>query len=197
MIKAVIFDAGGVIITSSDSYAFLAKKVGVSKARMDEVRVKYMRPAQCGELSTDEFLTKLSEEFKVTKEKLRKLFEEGSKLMSVDNEVVKIVDKLNENGYRLAMITNTIEFYSKFEKETEVYRNFSPMVASYQVGVRKPDPKIYEMVLKKLNLKGEECVFIDDHEEHLVPAAKLGMKTILFKNAAQLKRELKKLDVKV
>jgi putative hydrolase of the HAD superfamily len=197
VIKAIIFDAGGVIITSSDSYAFLAKKIGVSKARMDEVRVKYMRPAQCGELSTDEFLTKLSEEFKVTKEKLRKLFEEGSKLMSVDNEVVKIVDKLNENGYRLAMITNTIEFYSKFEKETEVYRRFSPMVASYQVGVRKPDSKIYELVLKKLNLKGEECVFIDDHEEHLVPAAKLGMKTILFKNAAQLKQELKKLNIKL
>jgi putative hydrolase of the HAD superfamily len=197
MIKAVIFDAGGVIITSSDAYGFLAKKLGISDARMLEARKKYVWPAQRGELSTDEFLTKFSDELKVDKEKIKKLFEEGSSLLSVNAEVLKIVDALKKGGYALAMITNTVKFYSNFMKEQDVYRKFSPMIASYEVGLRKPDPKIYKIALEKLKLKGEDCVFIDDKEEHLAPAAKLGMKTILFKNAEQLKADLQKLGVKI
>jgi HAD superfamily hydrolase (TIGR01509 family) len=48
-------------------------------------------------------------------------------------------------------------------------------------------------VTEKLNIKPEECVFIDDHEENLVPARQLGMHTILFQSITQMKRDLEKL----
>ena len=44
----------------------------------------------------------------------------------------------------------------------------------------KPDPKIYKTLLRRYNLKAEECVFIDDTEENVVSAQKIGLKGIVF-----------------
>jgi len=197
MIKAVIFDAGGVILASDKAYAFLARKVGIGYSELMTLRKKYVRPAQRGEMSTKEFLSKFSADLKVSKEKLRRLFEEGAKLMTVDAKVLKIADSLQKHGYVTAMITNTTEIYRKFIQENKVYKKFSPLIVSYEVGTRKPEEKIYKIALKKLKINAKECVFIDDREYHFAPAKKLGMKAILFMNAKQLKADLQKLGVKV
>jgi len=197
MIKAIIFAAGGVIMTSDKAYEFLARKAGISDSKLIEIRKKYVRPAQRGEMSTEEFLDGFSSELKINKEKLRKLFEEGSKLMTVDTAVLKIADSLQKHGYVTALVANTTEMYRGFSKETEVYKKFSLLIVSYEVGVRKPEEKMYKIALEKVKVDAKECIFIDSRKYHLAPAAKLGMKTILFKNAEQLKADLQKLGVKI
>ena len=77
-----------------------------------------------------------------------------------------------------------------------VYAKFSPVLLSNEVGLIKPEEEMYQKMLELLNLKANECVFIDDREEHLAPAIQLGMKPILFKDSQQLKKELKELSVK-
>ena len=61
---------------------------------------------------------------------------------------------------------------------------------SYKVGFLKPDRGIYEKTLKDLGTSPSETIFIDDRAEHLVPAQEIGLKTILFKDAEQLKQKL-------
>ena len=77
----------------------------------------------------------------------------------------------------------------------KLYKRFGVVVVSCDVGLRKPDPKIYKLVLKKLKLKPNQTVFVDNQEWNLKPARKLGMKTILFKNNKQLFRDLNKIGV--
>ena len=58
---------------------------------------------------------------------------------------------------------------------------------------KEPSKKIYLEVLKKLKVKGDECVFIDNEERNIKTAKSLGMKTILFKSMRQLRKELREL----
>ena len=67
---------------------------------------------------------------------------------------------------------------------------FTGGVYSYEVGVRKPDPGIYEAALKKAGVSPREAVFIDDQQWALVGAMVLGMTTILFTNSSNLREDL-------
>ena len=68
-------------------------------------------------------------------------------------------------------------------------------VSSCFVGIRKPDERIYRMALDITQYLPEECVFIDDRAENLAGAEKLGMRTILMKDAQQLRRDLEGLGI--
>ncbi len=70
------------------------------------------------------------------------------------------------------------------------YGFFDVKVFSCIEGVIKPDRKIYEITLKKLGVKPEEVVFVDDKEENVKAAQDIGINTILFKNSEQFKKEL-------
>ena len=74
-------------------------------------------------------------------------------------------------------------------------KKFNAVIVSCDVGIRKPNPKIYKLVLKKLKLPAKNTVFIDNQKWNIKPAKKLGMNTILFKNNKQTLKELKKLKV--
>jgi HAD superfamily hydrolase (TIGR01509 family) len=62
--------------------------------------------------------------------------------------------------------------------------------------MKKPHKKFYQLLFKKSQLKPEELVFIDDSEPNIIAAKKLKMNVILFQNARQLKKDLKKIGVK-
>ncbi len=59
------------------------------------------------------------------------------------------------------------------------------------VKCKKPDPMIYQLLLAKASHPANECVYIDDKPEYLVPPKSLGMQVIAFKNASQLETRLK------
>jgi FMN phosphatase YigB (HAD superfamily) len=67
---------------------------------------------------------------------------------------------------------------------------FNPIVISGNVGVKKADVRIYKLLLEKLRASAEECLFIDNNPSNIDAAQSLGIRTILFKNAEQLRREL-------
>lgn len=72
---------------------------------------------------------------------------------------------------------------------------FDTTIVSALIGVNKPDPKIYQLALEASEVKTEECFFIDDLEHNLKPAEDLGMKTILYKDTEELKKDLISLGV--
>ena len=66
------------------------------------------------------------------------------------------------------------------------------MVVSCEIGLRKPDPKIFNYLLKKLDLISQECLFIDDLENNIEAAQKLGFITIHFTNQKKSMAEIRK-----
>ena len=74
--------------------------------------------------------------------------------------------------------------------------DFRAFFSSCYVGARKPDEGIYRIALDVMQRAPEECVFIDDRAANLPPAAQLGMRTIHFQGAAQLREELQRLGIR-
>ncbi|MEV0850195.1 HAD-IA family hydrolase [Streptomyces sp. NPDC049954] len=56
----------------------------------------------------------------------------------------------------------------------DVRRRYDAVVLSEEVGLRKPDPRIFRLMFEALDLPAQECVFVDDTEPYLAPAAELG-----------------------
>jgi putative hydrolase of the HAD superfamily len=88
-------------------------------------------------------------------------------------------------GLRLAMCTNNVaEWEPQWRAMLPVDELFETVVDSAFVGVRKPDRRIYEIVLERLDVEPSACVFIDDLPENCAAATEIGMHAVHFLNTA-------------
>jgi putative hydrolase of the HAD superfamily len=103
-----------------------------------------------------------------------------------------LLDELTaSHRYFLATLNNESEELNVYRiRKFDLTRNFSAFFTSCYLRVRKPDPHIYELVLGITQRAPEQCIFIDDRPANLEPAKALGMGTILFQSAEQLRASL-------
>lgn len=101
----------------------------------------------------------------------------------------RLIDRLKNQGYQLALLSNTGKARSAFLRSIGMYAPFSVTVLSCDVGGTKPEPLIYKELLKELKCSPEQCLFIDNKKANVKAAKKLGMDGILFQSAEQLERE--------
>jgi putative hydrolase of the HAD superfamily len=100
-------------------------------------------------------------------------------LMEHAREIVQHLRK----KYKTGLITNgkTLIQYGKID-QLEIRNDFDLIIVSEEAGTKKPDPKIFELALMKLELSPEQCIYIGDHPVNDIEgAAKIGMKTIWMK----------------
>jgi len=200
-IKGIIFDNGGVRETDTEEAICrkFAKMLGKNYASVKKVFKFVDHDLQTRKIDNKEFCEIIAKRLRadVKIEKLENLlldvYVKNSRFFQ---DVDEIVAKLRKAGYKLAILSNIEPNLAEFNKRRKLYDGFDVVVLSCDVGLRKPDPKIFKLVLKKLSLKAEECFFVDDKAEHVTAARKLGIHAILFKNSSHLERELRKLDVR-
>lgn len=104
-----------------------------------------------------------------------------------------VLTEMKKRGYKLYGLTNWCSMVHKVMKKYEIFSLLDGRVISSEEHIIKPDVAIYNRLLEKYGLKPEECVFTDDKPVNIIGAQKVGMKTILFENATQYKRELEKI----
>lgn len=200
-IKAVIFDIGGVLDKGSwkDHYSLVCNELGVDFEEFNKAYKKYSHEATIGKISSEKFIELIAKELNINPKKLMSVWVETKrKVLLEDLKVRNIILHLKDAGYKIASLTNIIELHHKMRIEKNLYDLFEFNICSCVEGICKPDVKIYNLLLSKLKgIKSEEIIFIDDKEECLVPARKLRINTILFKDAGQLIEDLKKLGVNI
>jgi len=107
-------------------------------------------------------------------------------------EVVQLAHHLRER-YRLALLSNASpSLRDQLIRWPQVLELFEVVTISAEVGLRKPDPRIYQLTLRRLQLEPGETLFIDDKVRNVEGARVLGMEGILFESPAQLQGELLK-----
>ena len=118
---------------------------------------------------------------------------------SIRPAMVRALDQLGEAGYRLACITNNVPAghgagmaRSGDAKDVyeQVFARFEAVIESSKAGVRKPDPRIYEMMCETLRLAPARCVYLDDLGINCKPAATLGMAAIKVTSGEQALADL-------
>lgn len=195
MIKAIIFDNNGVL-TTSDKEETIPKFAGYLNRPLEEIRKIFIEEGKrvdIGEITTEEFLKNIMKRTNCGK-KHEEILELYLSCYNVKKEVLDLAKKLKEN-FDMAVLTNFGDWFDVFNKKWNLDKIFGDKIfVSSNIGIIKPDKEIYAFVLKKLGMRPEETIFIDDNKENIESAREFGINAIQFINPLQLKEELKKLN---
>jgi 2-haloacid dehalogenase len=104
---------------------------------------------------------------------------------------VAILKRLKKAEYPLYALTNfSAETFPLMRRRYDFLQLFEYILVSGEVGLVKPDPAIYRLMLEKIGRPAEECLFIDDSLKNITAAQQLGFDVIHFQSPAQLENEL-------
>jgi putative hydrolase of the HAD superfamily len=106
----------------------------------------------------------------------------------IDEAMVAAVDDLIARGIPTVLVSNS--WGTAADYPWDLLPRFSQTLVSTEVGIRKPDRRIYELAAQQVNRELSDCLFIDDVEVNLAPARELGMRTILHRSSAATIAEL-------
>jgi putative hydrolase of the HAD superfamily len=107
--------------------------------------------------------------------------------------MLRAVGRLRERGLRVGALTNNWATETAPAGPHPIGRHFDALVESRAVGMRKPDPRIYELICRRLGVEPVEAAFLDDIGTNLKSAKALGMHTIKVDDPEQALRELGRL----
>ena len=196
----MLWDFGGVILTSPfEAFNRLEARLGVPPDTIRRINAtdpdhNAWARFERNDISATEFDTAFSDEASKLGFAIR-----GADVLSmlkgdIRPEMVRALDLVKAAGYKTACLTNnmvggdgvTDRPANSREAEIDVImERFDAIVESSKVGVRKPEPRFYEIACDMLAVPPIECVFLDDLGINLKPAAAMGMRTIKVLSADQ------------
>jgi len=186
VIEAVLFDFGGVILSSPfEAFAAYEKEIGlptdtIRKINATDPDSNAWAQFERREVSTEEFVI---------------LFEEEALALGYELDAQRILEGLHgslrpsmvealskcSSKFKTAMLTNNITPMGEQDLDEDVQKVveiFDLLIESSIEGCRKPEEKFYEVACERLDVKPENCVFLDDLGINLKPARAMGMTTI-------------------
>jgi putative hydrolase of the HAD superfamily len=206
VIEAVVSDFGGVL-TSPLLQGFARiqadtdvppEEFGRALARATEADGRNpLFELEVGAISEDRFLATLERELGAALGRAVELHGFGERYMAAldPNEALfAYYRELHARGVRLAMLTNNVrEWEPLWRSKLPVDEIFETVVDSAFVGLRKPDPAIYAIVLERLGLPAQACAFVDDIAVNVDAARSLGFAAVHFHDTEQAITELRAL----
>lgn len=194
MIEAGIFDIGGVL-AYPDSFdevlAGVMERSQIPRSSFMPHWQKYYPLFSTGKLSEEDFWQTLSKEQQVNPIESIGLFEEEyKKQFHTFDAVFEIVTELKKTGLKIAILSNMIPPHTRYLRSINFVDGFDPVIFSCEVGLRKPDPRIYQLAIDQLQIKPEEAFFVDDKQRNINPANDEKLQAILFTGPEKLRAEL-------
>ena len=200
-IKHIIFDLGETVLTDdwNVNYHQLLQEFSdyynISFDNMQKAWLSLWPKIKVGKINEDvfwkNFLT-ISESEKLNIEPAKMFWRDFQK--PIEN-MLSLVVRIKEN-YQVSALANTAKEWFDFKRQKfDLDEYFDVIVASGHVGIAKPSPEIFQIILNRLNAKAEECLFIDNKEKCLLSARKMDMRTVLFTNQTELERKLLKVGI--
>lgn len=144
----------------------------------------------------DQGLATFDEVLETTKENLperlhevcERFFNEWHLHKKENKEMTKLIKELKELEYGIYLCSNAASRFYSYKNRYPVFKYFDDIVISADIKKSKPDQEIYEYVLKKNKLNPDDCLFIDDLNENIISAEKLGISGYQFNGNTNLFR---------
>ncbi len=194
-ICVVVFDFGGVIAQANTTKMadFLMNSFNIKKDELSNA-LRDMQSFVSNGGSEKQFWEQYAISKKVTLP--NNWFEQFTLIIKESiNEIpesIAIVKTLQNQGYQTAMLSDVTQYQAEIIRKMGYYDLFNPVLLSYAIGVKKPNPEAFKILLRKLELEASCILFIDDRNENVEAARKLGIDSIQFISPQQLKEELER-----
>ena len=192
-VDLVLFDIGGVLGSNGwdrEQRAAAVEHFGIDAEDFQYRHEETVGALEAGEISLDEYLDVTV--FCAERSFSREEFKEFMFAQSVPwPESIAVARDIARSGVRMATLNNEGEELNRYRIATFGLTDIFPtFFSSCWLGVRKPTHRIYEHVFGMTMAATTRTVFVDDRLQNLNPAAALGVKTILFESAGQLRTSL-------
>lgn len=187
MIKAIIFDCFGVLLTDSlEDIVHELKVTNPDKAkeivRLVSLAGKGLIDAQASRLAVAKMLGMTIDEYiyKIRTGEVKNL------------PLLEYIKELKV-GYKIGLLSNIISGGLEVRFTPDELSIFDTVVASGDIGYAKPEAQVYEITADRLGVSLEECIMIDDRQDYCQGAIGVGMRAIQYKSFQQMKTDLENL----
>ena len=202
MKKAVISDFGGVLTTPlGNSFAAWSREsgipledVGTAMASAAERHGEHpLFMLEKGQIDEPEFVRRLEAELGAGR-RVDTMAAVYFQHLERNHEMIAFMRELRDRGLRTALLTNNVREWESTWRAMlpEIDEIFEVVVDSAFVGMRKPEPGIYELTLERLGdeISAPDCIFVDDLEVNCATARQLGMTAVQFDTTEQARAEI-------
>jgi putative hydrolase of the HAD superfamily len=206
-IEAIVSDFGGVLTTPLlDAFVGLQESRGIpleafgaalTRAASADGGLNPLFELETGRLTENQFVERLGAALRDELGRdvdLARFGETFFRHLQPNEELFTFMRSLHERGYRMAILTNNVrEWEPLWRPMLPIDEIFELVVDSGFVGLRKPDPHIYELTLQRLSVAAEATLFVDDMEVNCDAARALGMHAVWFRSNAQAIADVERL----
>jgi epoxide hydrolase-like predicted phosphatase len=198
-IHAIVWDIGGVLLRTADlgPRVELAVRLGLDPQALDHLvfGIDDNARVQLGEISYDQHWANISRRLAMNPGETAEMRQSFFAHDVLDLDLIERIRAYKAQGYCTAVLSNYWEtLRGRIRDEWQIDDAFHHLVISSEVGLMKPDPAIFQLLLETIGYAPEETLFIDDAAENIAGAHDTGMHTIHFTDKtdalAQLEKQL-------
>jgi epoxide hydrolase-like predicted phosphatase len=196
-IETVIWDMGGVILRTEDpgGRRRWERRLGLSTGELEHLvfNGELSRLASLGRATPEQIWGDLARRFDLTAEERKELERDFWGGDAVDRELLAYIRRLRPRRKTGLLSNGWSDVREHIEGAWDFADAFDQIVISAEVGLVKPDPRVYELALKRLGTQPARAVFVDDFPQNVQGAQEVGMRAIQFLSPQQVQRELDRL----
>jgi len=201
MTRVLLFDMGNVLVRfdSRIALAKLAPRTAYSPDQMIQLMKDWgaIWDYECGWLETQQFFTAICSHLNLCDLTLPEFMSIWSSIFFDDMLISPDTLRSLRRQHRLMLLSNTNAMHFDFIRHKfPVVSEFDETLLSYQLGLMKPDPRIFAEAVARARCEPSEIFFIDDIEENVQAALSVGIPGTRFESEEQLLRELKERGIK-
>lgn len=197
MVKTIIFDLSEVYLTrmkgvENSLESLLKMPVDIIEKQLHDEGLTNLFN---GKIAEDEYWKKIiiKNNWKISISLLKEVIRNNFKEINGTRDIIK---ELKQYGYKLGLLSvHAKEWIDYCEKKFNYHFLFDVIMYSFEVEISKPYQEVYKLILTKMDANPKESLFIDDSLENINSARKLGINTVQFKDAHQLRNELQKINI--
>ncbi len=201
-IRHVVFDVGNVLVPW-DPAGIEVRALGAERVAAPDFEPPFRGNAiwlsvNRGELTLAEAKRRYIAEHGFTADDMDSLYHALFDSFPIKADTLALMHDLRRAQYRLFAITDNVhEIVAHLKEIHDFWALFETAAVSAEVGVLKPDPRIYRWLLETARIEADECIFLDDVERNVDGAKAVGMEAFVFTDAFNARRDLRSVGVEI
>ena len=193
MIKAIIWDMGGVLCSEDDltSRENWERRLGLSPGEL--AKIVFYHPIAprlfVGETPPEEMWNAIGDELNLSDEEVRKLSVDFWGEPAWNQDLLDYITSL-KGQYKLAVLSDAWVTTREALRERINYDLFDVIMFSAEEGIRKPDPRYYQRMLSQLGVEADEAIFVDDRTVNVEGGERVGMYGIHYTREIDIRERI-------